>query len=72
MNTPMSRPFRIRNTTRHSIEAMPIRPPQMATFATSAGACGANDTPFDRPGRRELRGRYASNATPPALFRVHH
>lgn len=71
MNTSTQFPFRLQWTAQDLVDAIPLRLSEMAAFTTIAGAPGENDSRFDRPSRRELRGRYVPERTGLSLFRVH-
>lgn len=50
---------------------MTLRLSAMPAFTTTAGAPGNNDSRYDAPPKRELRGRYLAQIRPVTLFRVH-
>ncbi|OHE85692.1 MAG: hypothetical protein A2579_05975 [Lysobacterales bacterium RIFOXYD1_FULL_69_11] len=71
MKTPTQSSNCLNCNVENPIDAIPDRLPHMVEYATSAGVSGVNDSAFDRPARRELRGRYSPAMMSLPLFRVH-
>ena len=71
MKSPTQSPNCLHCNVEGPINPFPNRLPYLVGYATNAGAPGINDNDFDRPARRELRGRYSPAAMSLPLFRVH-
>ncbi len=70
MKTGTPFPSRLRWTAQNLVDAIPLRLSQAIDFVAAAGARGENDSRFDSPSRRKLRGCYLPGRTSLPLFRV--